>query len=277
MNQLVVCMGTYAKIPYRIKYIKMDIYCIEEFCYYLCEYTNLLEQDLMDEGLISWIKEQCELQELALLLQECMKEHKKLSIFVGTLLRYVHFADEERIKEIQCALEQSDGLNPLERKKQRADNLFMEKKYYWGLDLYHELLREIPVSEEVLLTKVLYNCGVSYANLFYFETALDLFQRAYQLSGDDKIKQACLYCRRNLLSREAYTEYVAEHPEFYEDGLKLEKEMQELKAKWESTEEKQSLNFLFESSGNYYTESGRELFDEKLDTWEKEYMTMVRL
>lgn len=277
MNQLVVCMGAYAKVPYRIEYIKMDIYCIEEFCYYLCEYTNLLDRDLMDESLISWIKEQCELQELAVLLQECMKEHKKLSIFVGTLLRYVHFVDEEKIKEIQGVLEQSDGLSPLERKKQRADNLFMEKKYYFGLDLYHELLREIPVSEKNLLTKVLYNCGVSYANLFYFETALELFQKAYQLSGDEKIRMACLYCRRNLLSYELYKEYVAENPECYEDSLKLEKEMRELKVKWESTEEKQSLNMIFENGFNNNTEENSELFDEKLDTWEKEYMTMVRL
>ena len=198
----------------------------------MCEYTNLLDQDLMEEGLLSWIKEQCNLPELAVLLQACMKEQKKLSVFVGTLLRYVHFVEEEKVQEIQCALEQSDGLNPLERKKQRADNLFMEKKYYFGLDLYHELLREIPVSEKGLLTKVLYNCGVSYANLFYFETALDLFQRAYQLSREERIKQACLYCRRNLMSHEAYKEYVAEHPEDYEASLKLEKEMQELKIKW---------------------------------------------
>ena len=277
MNQLVVCMGAYAKIPYRIEYIKMDIYCIEEFCYYLCEYTNLLDQDLMDEGLISWIKEECELQELAVLLQECMSEQKKLSVFVGTLLRYVHFVDEGRILEIQFVLEQSDGLNPLERKKQRADNLFLEKKYYFGLDLYHELLREIPISEKDLLTKVLYNCGMSYANLFYFETALELFQRALQISGDEKIKQACLYCRKNFLSNEEYREYLVEHPEYFEAGMKLDKEMLELKERWELTEEKQSLNVLFEENGTQNTESGRELFDDKLDAWEKEYMTMVRL
>ena len=277
MNQLVVCMGAYAKIPYRIEYIKMDIYCIEEFCYYLCEYTNLLDQDLMDEGLISWIKEECELQELAVLLQECMSEQKKLSVFVGTLLRYVHFVDEGRILEIQFVLEQSDGLNPLERKKQRADNLFLEKKYYFGLDLYHELLREIPISEKDLLTKVLYNCGMSYANLFYFETALELFQRALLISGDEKIKQACLYCRKNLLSNEEYREYLVEHPEYFEAGMKLDKEMLELKERWELTEEKQSLNVLFEENGTQNTESGRELFDDKLDAWEKEYMTMVRL
>ena len=277
MNQLVVCMGAYAKIPYRIEYIKMDIYCIEEFCYYLCEYTNLLDQDLMDEGLISWIKEECELQELAVLLQECMSEQKKLSVFVGTLLRYVHFVDEGRILEIQFVLEQSDGLNPLERKKQRADNLFLEKKYYFGLDLYHELLKEIPISEKDLLTKVLYNCGMSYANLFYFETALELFQRALQISGDEKIKQACLYCRKNFLSNEEYREYLAEHPEYYEVGMKLDKEMLELKERWELTEEKQSLNVLFEGNGIQNTESGRELFDDKLDSWEKEYRTMVRL
>ena len=277
MNQLVVCMGEYAKLPYRINYIKMDIYCIEEFCYYLCEYTNLLDQDLMDEELIGWIKEQCGLQELALLLQAYMDEHRELSVFVGTILRYVHFADEDRIRGIEQALGQSDGLSPLERKKQRADNLFLEKKYYFGLDLYHELLREIPESEEKLLTKVLYNCGVSYANLFYFETALDMFEKAFRISGDEKIKQACLYCRRNLLSKEEYIQYMAEHPELYEDSLKLEREMKALKARWEETEEKQALNTLFEGKGSQNLETSKAQFDEKLDTWEKEYITMVRL
>ena len=277
MNRLVVCMGAYAKIPYRIEYIKMDIYCIEEFCYYLCEYTNLLDQDLMDEELVRWIKEQCELQELALLLQEHMEQKKALSVFVGIILRYVHFADEVRVQEIQHALEQSDGLNPLERKKQRADNLFLEKKYYFGLDLYHQLLREIPVTEKELLTKVLHNCGMSYANLFYFETALELFERAYKLSGEERIKQACLYCRMNLFSHEEYKEYVAEHPEFYEASLVLEREIQESKAKWNSTEEKHSLNSLFKYNENKNFEEDRAFFDEKLDVWEKEYMTMVRL
>ena len=277
MNRLVVCMGAYAKIPYRIEYIKMDIYCIEEFCYYLCEYTNLLDQDLMDEELVRWIKEQCELQELALLLQEHMEQKKALSVFVGIILRYVHFADEVRVQEIQHALEQSDGLNPLERKKQRADNLFLEKKYYFGLDLYHQLLREIPVTEKELLTKVLHNCGMSYANLFYFETALELFERAYKLSGEERIKQACLYCRMNLFSNEEYKEYVAEHPEFYEASLVLEREIQESKAKWNSTEEKHSLNSLFKYNENKNFEEDRAFFDEKLDVWEKEYMTMVRL
>ena len=277
MNQLVVCMGTYAKKPYRIEYIKMDIYCIEEFCYYLCEYTNLLDQDLMDENLICWIKEQCELQELALILQAYVGEKKALSGFVGVILRYVHFVDEDKIREIQYVLEQSDGLNPLERKKQRADNLFLEKKYYFGLELYHQLLGEIPISEKALLTKVLYNCGMSYANLFYFETALELFERAFRLSGDNKTKQACLYCRKNLLSDDEYKEYLSVHPEFYEDGLKLEQELHELKAKWELTEEKQSLNLLIENSRNKNMETAKELMDEKLDVWEKEYMTMVRL
>ena len=79
------------------------------------------------------------------------------------------------------------------------------------------------------------------------------------------------------MSYELYKEYVAENPECYEDSLKLEKEMRELKVKWESTEEKQSLNMIFENGFNNNTEENSELFDEKLDTWEKEYMTMVRL
>ena len=34
---------------------------------------------------------------------------------------------------------------------------------------------------------------------------------------------------------------------------------------------------IFENGFNNNTEENSELFDEKLDTWEKEYMTMVRL
>lgn len=277
MNRLVVCMGNYAKLPYRINYIKMDVYCIEEFCYYLCEYTNLLDQDLFDEKLIDWIKEQCDLPKLALLLQESMGRPEELSVFVGTILRYVQFADEDRIKEIEQALRQSDGLTPLERKKQRADNLIQEKKYYFGLDLYHELLREIPETDEVLLAKVLYNCGVSYANLFYFETALDMFERALEIRDDTRIKKACLYCRRNLLTKDAYIQYLTEHPELCQDSLQLEKELQGLKVKWQTTEEKEELNLLSGGKEMLDREEYQIRFHKKLDAWENEYTTMVRL
>ena len=79
------------------------------------------------------------------------------------------------------------------------------------------------------------------------------------------------------MTNEAYKEYVVEHPEDYEASLKLEKEMQELKIKWNQTEEKQSLDRVFGGCVNINSEENCELFDEKLDTWEKEYMTMVRL
>ena len=41
------------------------------------------------------------------------------------------------------------------------------------------------------------------------------------------------------MSYELYKEYVAENPECYEDSLKLEKEMRELKVKWESIFERE--------------------------------------
>lgn len=277
MNRLVVCMGNYAKIPYRINDIKTDVYCIEEFCYYLREYTNLLDEDLLDRQLIDWIREQCGLKELASMLQSVLDGNGEVSLFVGTLLRYVNFAKEEQIREIERVLRQNDGLSPLERKKQRADNLIREKKYYFGLDLYHELIKEIPESQEQLLARVLYNCGVAYANLFYFEIALEMFEKAYGISGDDGMKQACLYCRRNLLSKQEYLQYVAEHQSCYEDSLKLEQELRALKERWNADAKMPECKVAFLEKEKYDAEACRKQLDEKLDEWQKEYMTMVRI
>lgn len=277
MNRLIVCVGNYATIPYRINYLKMDVYCIEEFCYYLCEYTNLLDRDLMEKNLVEWIDKQCGLNDLAISLDSFLQNNIQLSVFVATILKYVHFVEDDRIREIEKVLRQNEGLTSLERKKQRADNLFLEKKYYFGLDLYHELLKEIPVTEEEFLAKILFNCGVSYANLFYFEIAFGMFERSLNISKDERAKEACLYCKRNLLSKQEYVQYIANHTEFYEASLTLEQKLRGLKSQWNQSSEKQKLDLLFAGNDKQDLETQRALVNGKLDIWQEAYRTMVRL
>ncbi|MBR1691930.1 MAG: hypothetical protein IJ711_04055 [Lachnospiraceae bacterium] len=276
MNRLIACVGAYAKKPYRIRHIKTDIYCIEELCYYLCEYTSLLDRELMNDELITWLEEQCRLRELADTLRGICRRKEPLAVYVGTILKATGYAQPERLKAIQETLRQEETLSRFERKKKRADHLIQERKLYDGIDIYHQLLREIPESDSRLLSQVLYNCGVAYAKLFYFDIAQELFERALGLCDDAEIKAAYLYCRRCGLTKQEYVDFTADHPEFYEDSLALERTLSNLRNEWEQSAERKELEELLTGRGDSGFPASEQKLEEKLGEWEKEYSAMVR-
>lgn len=60
-----VCVGSYAKMPYRIPGLGTDVYSMEELCYCLKENAFLLDLSLMEDGLLDWVEKECGLRELA--------------------------------------------------------------------------------------------------------------------------------------------------------------------------------------------------------------------
>jgi len=230
----------------------------------------------MSEELSAWIDRQCGLSELAESLREICLREGTLADYVGAILEVAGYAESSRVKKIQEFLRQDESLNIFERKKKRADSLTAEQKFYYGLDLYRQLLREIPEEETELRTDVLYNCGVIYAKLFYYEIALDFLDRALKLSTDSRIRKAYLYCKRCTLSREKYVEFTVQYPQFYEDSLTLESEIARLKEKWERSDRKADLDQLFVSGGEIELNSRREKMQQQLERWEKEYQIMIK-
>lgn len=277
MNRLIKCIGNVAKEPYQIRNINMDIYSIEELCYFLCEYTDLIDGDLMDDGLIAWVDGLCGLTDLAAALGRIRLENGPLADYVSVILQHTGYAPSDRIEQIREMLRQDEKLSIYERKKKRADNLTAEKKYSYALDIYLQLLYEIPKEESRLRADVLYNCGVVYARLFYYEIAQEFFVRAYALCADPQIRQAYLFCKRRMLSKQEYINYNADHPDYYEDSLALERSIGEMEKQWEQTAERKELDALFaqQNEKNYRNDSAG--IDEQIKQWEKEFGVMVRL
>ena len=68
MGELLLCNEPIAAMPYYMESIGMNIYSIEELCYYISTNTFLLDKDFMYEELCSWFEKEAHLQMLAIAL-----------------------------------------------------------------------------------------------------------------------------------------------------------------------------------------------------------------
>ena len=55
MGKLLLCMGKYAKTPYFMEKVPVNLYSVEELCYCLLKNAYLIDQGIMDGRLEEWL------------------------------------------------------------------------------------------------------------------------------------------------------------------------------------------------------------------------------
>ena len=236
-----VCVGNYAKEPYRIPGLEMNVFSMEELCYCIKENAFLLDLSLLDDGLLDWIERECGLGELADRLHPLVHRRGQLSEFAAAILRYVGFYGEEAIQESEQALKKGAGLSGIEKRKNQVDYLVRKKKYRSALRGYDELLQNWQEEEAGGMSKpapdfqaeIWHNKGVAYAGLMLYESAAECFRQAYGLSGDEAYCVDYLAAKRMQLSEKAYVDFAAGCTEWYPQTLELEKKYREAAEEWE--------------------------------------------
>jgi tetratricopeptide (TPR) repeat protein len=184
MAGFILCRSKYADKPYYINNMAINIYSMEELCYYIYNNIYLIGTDLVDEGLINYI-ETCLMEpELAKQLEFLTSQNAGLSELVITILRYVDYYTEDEIAELKGVIDMLDTQNALERLKSRADNFLNSKRYEsaihnYGLIVYGK--RDKTLSDE-FYGDVWHNMGVAYSKLFSFKKATECFSTAYELN-----------------------------------------------------------------------------------------------
>ena len=129
MAGVVLSRSKYAEKPYYITNMSINIYSLEELCYYIYNNIYLIGTDLVDDGLISYIDNELEESELAKQLQFLVSEEAGLSEIVMTILHYVDYYDNDEIEELKEIIDGLDKQNATERLKLRADNFLNSRRY----------------------------------------------------------------------------------------------------------------------------------------------------
>lgn len=241
MSQIILGTGTYASKPYYVDKFYVNLYSIEELCYLLVEKAELLDQDLMQRELVQWIDEQCGLNDLAHTLYSLMNQNGSVVAFVGTILEYVNLYPEEIVVRTEQVVKSNEGLNPYERKKAKADYMLQNRKYFMALKQYYSLLEQIPETDKKLCSAVFHNMGVTCAGMFMFEQASDWFMRAYVQDRNDESLEMYLTSLRMHYEDKEYITFIADHPEYHDASLKVERRMNQALGQFEGTDENRML------------------------------------
>ncbi len=178
MGELLLCSRELALVPYYIENISTNVYSLEELCYYLTEYIDLVEVSFMDEELIQWIGTALQMEELSEKLEQ-LKAQGMFSEFVCAVASGCNYCTEEEILCMQDKLTVFEHKSEVECKKIRADRLLQTKRYHSSISAYKKLL-EHPQAYGAFAGDIYHNMGTAYAGLFLFEDAAACYGKAYE-------------------------------------------------------------------------------------------------
>lgn len=267
MSQMILGTGRYAENPYYVERFYVNLYSVEELCFLLVDKAELLDQEIMQRDMVRWLDEECELSDLAHALYALLNQKGSTAAYVGTILEYVCLYSPEVIARTEEIVRDNEGLSPYERHKAKADYLLKERRYFAAMELYQGLLARIPDTERLLQAKILHNMGVACAGMFMFDQAADWFMKSHEIDGRQESLLMYLASRRMNRSDKEYIDYIAEHPEYHDASLKVERMMEQAAGTFEGSDENRMLvtlqvfkeegNGVFGNTAPYYNEIER--------------------
>ncbi len=279
MGELLLCKEPIGAMPYYIEGISLNVYSIEELCYYIANNVYLLDSDFMNEELCAWIERELHLLELSDELRNKIRENGKLSEFVEIILREICYLNPSQIVDVVTTLAQLEEKSEFECDKIRADRLMEKEKYLSSIYAYKHLLTsdDVSTADPIVVGNIYHNLGTAYARLFMFEDAAEYYKIAFHKNREYESLKELLFCYRCLHDEERFMSTALE----YQLGdATIEEIKKELNA-FSRCEE--ILEFEAELSGyaDEINRGDRDRFSKDLDkmlsNWKDEYRRICRM
>ncbi|MCR4787120.1 MAG: hypothetical protein K5888_00900 [Lachnospiraceae bacterium] len=275
MGRLLICTGRYAETPYYVNSVCMNVYSVEELCYLFALNPFIITNDFMDNSLISWLRNECDLGKLADSLAAMLKKGCTLGEFIDRILDYVNYCDRDERLIIDETIKSNSGLSDFERRKHQADYLLRNYMFEAAVEEYETLLEVLPDVEAGLKPVIFHNMGYAYANLFMFDIAAKYFKRSYDMTGLIDTGLQYLASLRMYMSEEKYLSFIANNSVYHDASLALESQMNKAIGRFEASRENTMLSALqiYKDEGNvasYY-----EQIDKVILRLKDDYLKMV--
>ena len=231
MGKVYACVGRYAVNPYTIKKACVNIYCVEELCYYIRNNAFFIDDDFLNNDLFKWLEEECNLIDISKTLRNKLKQEKRIEKVVRCLFEQVGYLSEEEIDETESLLAANRGMPSRQKLKLRADYFLKNDMFAMALQTYEDLLVRLDNDKDAqLIALVYYDIGVIYAKLFLFNDAAEYFNRAYELDPVEDYLVSMLGAYRVQMSEESYLKKIASLGDVYNATSILENRLDEINA-----------------------------------------------
>ncbi len=213
MGELLLCKEPIAAMPYYIDGVSVNVYSLEELCYYFMNNIYLIERDFMSEELCTWIEKEVGRIRLADRLRDIMRTNGKLSDFVREIILETGYCTKEEAEHILSVIAEMEEKSDFECSKIRADRLMERQKYLGSIYEYRHLLESEEAREEnpVTIGNIWHNLGTAYARLFLFDEAANCYEKAYEKNNSEESVRELLMCYRCRHDEQGFIRVALEH------------------------------------------------------------------
>lgn len=219
--EMYLCIGTLSTTPYFLSGLGVNVYSMDELCYYLCVNAYILDNDLIDTRLCDYMRDNLGMAPLASKLRRMIREGRTLGEMVTTILIDTNYCTDEEIARIKQILVDNASLSFAAKRKLRGDNLLRANKYPRAIEEYQYVLSVLDREEEPeLYSSILHNVGCAYAMMFLLDKAADYFKQAYDTDASRESLVLYLVCLRLSASKEEYDRIVVRNG--YDERVALE-------------------------------------------------------
>lgn len=211
MSGYILCQTRRAKIPYFIENIRLNIYSIEELCYYLYNNLYLIDQTLINERLCVWLQEELELPALAAKLRPHLGKFACAEDILYPIFKEINYLNYEELKALNIKLQELNAEAPAVREKRKADALMENGMYVHAAQVYQKILQrdQLEKIREGLTGEIYHNLGCAFSYLFQMDKAADCFKNAYSCKQSPQALETYLAAFR-LARNQAEYEKLAE-------------------------------------------------------------------
>lgn len=209
MSELYLSIGALSPTPYYLSGLGVNIYSMDELCFYLVQNAYILDNDLLDSKLCDYIADSLELGEISNKIRQMISANEPVGEVVSTILSQTGYCGGEEIRKIRQVLVDNASLSFAAKRKVRGDNLVKACKYTRAIEEYQYVLNAVKAEDDPeLCSSIYHNMGTAYAQMFLFDKAADFYKKAYELDNDKESLILYLAAMRMIMKGEDYERMV---------------------------------------------------------------------
>lgn len=271
MSGLLLCTKT-AKRPLTIKDSGINLYSMEELCYYIYNNIYIIEPEFFSKELIEFLEKELELEKTAKKLKDQIFRNESYINMIRTILEGGFYYSDEEMGQIEEVLADLGKKSQGDRMKFKADMLAEQGKYEKALNAYRSLLEAKYNAEQTkLLGDIWNNMGVIYARMFLFEDALCCFQKAYDMEEEQEYRDNIICSLIFMENKEKFCELMETYNISEETADKYRRAVmmaeEEVRNNPGIIHETEMFKYTADKElGSYYSD-----VDSVLDKWKQEY------
>jgi len=211
MTRLILCSGKRAATPYHFKMTGVNIYSIEELCYYLYENIYMITEDEFTKQLCDFIDKELGLPDRAAKLRDMIRIHAGLKDLVVCVLCSSDYYMEPEIKRILHIIDEIAGLSQIKRNILLADQCLSFKNYTEAKRMYQAILNseDAGTLDGKEIGNIFHNLGIIALHLTGFLEATELFYTAYEHNHNTESLHQYLFATKLSQDEETYQKEIS--------------------------------------------------------------------